>query len=238
MDKPNEDFKTEEVKDGWLACAKVVTTILHDAGMIDKIYINVENTVEALKSQGWLKTSLASPGNIVVWDRTEDYPYLHIGIVTGQNIAINNSSYLKMPVESKIDERPVLFYLAPKNAKEYIGEWGVSRYYTPVKGQEKYYGKAGTYEKDYKMNCQGDCLSTASGYMLAQKDEFKIVACPKNYELGSKFEIEGLGIVTCEDRGGAIKGKRLDLWVGIGDRGLDNVYGTNTSGIKKVYLLK
>lgn len=206
--------------------------------MIDKVYINVEKTIAALKSQGWAETSQSNPGNVIVWDRTKDYPYLHIGIVTSENMAINNSSYVKMPIESKIDERPVLFFLAPKTSKEYVGEWMVSRYYTPVKGQKSYYGKNGTYEKDFKMNCQGDCLSTASGYMLSQKDEHKIVACPKTFELGTKFEIEGLGIVTCEDRGGAIKAKRLDLWAGIGERGLGNVYKPETGGIKKVYLLK
>lgn len=117
VDKPNESFTTEEVKGGWLACAKVVSTILKDAGMIDKIYIRVEDIIEALKADGWRETTIGATGDVVVWDKTDDYPYLHVGIVSGSNEAINNSSYAKMPITSKIDERPVLFYLTKNEQK-------------------------------------------------------------------------------------------------------------------------
>ena len=96
-----------------------------------------------------------------------------------------------------------------------------------------------TYARDKAMNCgPGNCLDTASGYQLSDKDEFKIVACPKTFKFGTKFEIQDVGIVVCEDRGGAIKGKRLDLWAGIGDQGITNIHTrTETSGKKRVWQL-
>ena len=74
------------------------------------------------------------------------------------------------------------------------------------------------------MNCGGDCLHTASGHLLTRDDTWKIVACPPEFKMGTKLHIEDVGDVVCRDRGGAIKKKRLDLWAGIGDEGLDNIY--------------
>lgn len=92
--------------------------------------------------------------------------------------------------------------------------WSITRYYTPVPGQIRYYRK--TYEEDFKVNCSGDCFVTASGYRLKPEDSFKIAACPPEIPFGTKVDIQGIGIVRCEDRGGAIKSKRLDVWSGVG----------------------
>jgi len=99
--------------------------------------------------------------------------------------------------------------------------WNITRYYTPVKGQLKYFRK--TYEEDYAVNCHGDCLSTANSYKLKESDAFKIAACPPEIAFGTKIEIEGIGIVVCQDRGGAIKEKRLDVWAGIGTQALSDM---------------
>jgi len=123
------------------------------------------------------------------------------------------------------------------NNKEDLGSgWRISTYYSVEKGQKKYFN--GGYEGDKAMNCgPGDCLTTASGYVLKKEDSMKIVACPKNYEHGTIMEIEGFGQVRCEDVGGAINGKHLDLWVGIGDEGYANV-GQGSSKNAHVYLIK
>ena len=48
-----------------------------------------------------------------------------------------------------------------------------------------------------------------------------MLACPPNIALGTKlrlvYEWGGEKIAICHDRGGAIKGNRLDMWSGIGD---------------------
>jgi len=114
---------------------------------------------------------------------------------------------------------------------EDIQQFQVSRYYTPIRGQLEYYRD--TYEQDFKVNCMGDCLSTASNYKLKPEDALHVVACPPyneetgvGYKFGTKIDIDSYGEVTCVDRGGAIKGNRIDVWAGIGETGLLNLKKT------------
>lgn len=58
--------------------------------------------------------------------------------------------------------------------------------------------------------CGNDKGITASGIMVQEK---RTIACPPELPFGVKLEIEGLGIFTCEDRGGAIKGNHIDIYV-------------------------
>lgn len=117
-----------------------------------------------------------------------------------------------------------------------IGTWKITRYYTPIKDQKRYF--SGNFANDFYVNCSGDCLVTANGYRLAEKDEYKVVACPSTIKFGTHLHIDGIGEVVCHDRGGAIKGKRLDVWAGIGDRGLDNIYARpETSGYHEVSII-
>jgi 3D (Asp-Asp-Asp) domain-containing protein len=51
---------------------------------------------------------------------------------------------------------------------------------------------------------------TASGAKVTPN---RTLACPKGYAFGTKVHIEGMGEYTCEDRGGAIKGNKFDIYV-------------------------
>jgi 3D (Asp-Asp-Asp) domain-containing protein len=51
---------------------------------------------------------------------------------------------------------------------------------------------------------------TASGYVIQQGDRF--VAAPKNFKFGVKMIIPNYGVVEVKDRGGAIKGNKLDVY--------------------------
>lgn len=68
-------------------------------------------------------------------------------------------------------------------------------------------------EAEIRMNCPSllhGQPKTATGSLPIP---LKTVACDRKY-LHQQFEIEGVGIVTCTDTGGAIKGKgRFDLYV-------------------------
>lgn len=57
---------------------------------------------------------------------------------------------------------------------------------------------------------------TASGYCLKAdgSDAFRICAAGPELRFGTKIEIENLGRVVVEDRGGAITGNRLDIYTG------------------------
>lgn len=51
---------------------------------------------------------------------------------------------------------------------------------------------------------------TASGERVKENHT---LACPKNYAFGTKVKIEGYGVYTCKDRGGAIKGNKFDIYM-------------------------
>lgn len=51
---------------------------------------------------------------------------------------------------------------------------------------------------------------TASGLRVA---ESRTLACPPQFPFGAKIDIDGLGVFRCEDRGGAIKGNRFDVYM-------------------------
>jgi 3D (Asp-Asp-Asp) domain-containing protein len=51
---------------------------------------------------------------------------------------------------------------------------------------------------------------TSSGVKVQAK---RTLACPPEYPFGAKIEIDGVGVLQCEDRGGAIKGNHFDIYM-------------------------
>lgn len=51
---------------------------------------------------------------------------------------------------------------------------------------------------------------TSSGLKV---EEGRTIACPPEFPFGAKIYIEGIGERRCEDRGGAIKGNHIDIYV-------------------------
>lgn len=51
---------------------------------------------------------------------------------------------------------------------------------------------------------------TASGLKVAEN---RTLACPPSFPFGTKMSIEGMGEFRCEDRGGAIKGNHVDIYM-------------------------
>lgn len=121
-----------------------------------------------------------------------------------------------------------------------VVEFSLSRYYSVLPDQRRYYDGR-TYEEDFKINCQGDCLTTANWHQLTDWDKYRSVACPKEYELGTKIYLDGIGEVVCNDRGSAIKKNwwvvRLDVRCWIWDNALDNWKNCPT-GVRKWYIVK
>lgn len=100
------NFRGSDVEWGNLACAKVITYVLKKCGLLDKEYLNVAETVPALKEKGWKShQGPPKPGDIVVYDRTHKTEpdgeivlgHGHIGIVIDENRIMSNSSKTKMP---------------------------------------------------------------------------------------------------------------------------------------------
>lgn len=51
---------------------------------------------------------------------------------------------------------------------------------------------------------------TASGLMVKEN---RTIACPPAFPFGTKLSIDGMGTYVCEDRGGAIKGNHVDIYM-------------------------
>lgn len=137
-----------------------------------------------------------------------------------------------------------LSFIQTAHAGEPLGVWNVTRYYTPVEGQERYYngwtrnvgrcnvanlyyapygGKyKGSYSAEACMQGQGDIFITADGTDLRTQEPFTVAACPVRY-FGRTLHIAEIGYVVCKDTGGAIKGNRVDVWAGIGEEGYENI---------------
>jgi len=51
---------------------------------------------------------------------------------------------------------------------------------------------------------------TASGLMVKENET---IACPPHFPFGTKLSIDGMGTYVCQDRGGAIKGNHVDIYM-------------------------
>ncbi len=58
--------------------------------------------------------------------------------------------------------------------------------------------------------CGNDKGITASGLKVRAN---RTIACPASFPFGVKLKIEGYGTFVCEDRGGAIKGNHIDIYM-------------------------
>lgn len=63
---------------------------------------------------------------------------------------------------------------------------------------------------DDSLEENGGWDKTASGEPFTDE---QTLACPCELPFGTEIEIEGIGVRKCEDRGSAIKGKRLDVFI-------------------------
>ena len=137
-----------------------------------------------------------------------------------------------------------------------LGLWKVTRYYTPVEGQQRYYNgwarnagtckvsnlyyapyggaRVGNYTAELCMQGSGDYFTTADGTDLHYEEPMTIAACPRKY-LGRTLFISEIGYVRCADVGGAVQGNHVDVWAGIGDEGYEKIQ-TAPGGLLQVFL--
>ncbi len=133
VDTPRPEFRSVDVNGGLLACAKVASTILCDAGKLNSVVLGVNDVQDELIKRGWKLQENPKPGevkagDVVIWaavggggacPSAPDYSpgHKHIGIAVGPNEAVNNSSGKRMPVKTEIfKKRPVEAVLKPPEA--------------------------------------------------------------------------------------------------------------------------
>ncbi|HPC34850.1 MAG TPA: N-acetylmuramoyl-L-alanine amidase, partial [Candidatus Absconditabacterales bacterium] len=155
---------------------------------------------------------------------------------------VAEAKVLSIPKETPKPVPPKIVRKKKITDPNYLGEFTLSRYYSVMIGQERYY-KGKTYEEDFKINCHGDCLVPADGKQYSEADIGVAYACPKELPFGTKIRLEfsrGITYGICRDRGSAITSKRLDAWCGIGMQGLTNIeQGKGCfTGKAKIYKMK
>ncbi|HOD40819.1 MAG TPA: hypothetical protein PKL57_09690 [Candidatus Wallbacteria bacterium] len=108
-------FRGADVKGGKVACAKVVSTALKNAGVINRVILGVPDLVSEVKRKGFkeVKAPPFKAGDIVTWrtyDRNKDGKKdndTHIGIVDSNGQAISNSSSRRMPRRHGVNYAPI-----------------------------------------------------------------------------------------------------------------------------------
>jgi len=89
--------KLDALKNGDVACAFFVSSILKIFSLIDWPHATVDSTVRDMLDNGWRKTKKLKPGNVLLWGRNER-GRRHLGFYIGKNKAISNSSKKGYPV--------------------------------------------------------------------------------------------------------------------------------------------
>ncbi len=87
----------------------------------------------------------------------------------------------------------------------------VTAYYKPLPKQKKFV--TGSYRREIRLNGSGT-TSTGKPVRIGYA-----AADPRIFPFGSVLAVPGHGRVIVEDMGSRIKGKRLDIFVGVGDVG-------------------
>lgn len=142
-----------------------------------------------------------------LWSKPEHrFIRLHNWVYLGRRkVTVHSSPFVELANKKWLKYKPLW---------SYEGMFDFTRYYSPMPDQERYFLWR-TYEQDLYENTQWDPLVTSAWVRLHPWLVERVVACPKNYPLWTKFRVEDRFEVTCIDRGGAIEWKRMDIraWI-------------------------
>ncbi len=73
----------------------------------------------------------------------------------------------------------------------------------------KFIGNISAYTAAKDETDSGDGITASGKHVKAHHT----IACPRTYAFGTKVKIQGYGTYVCEDRGGAIKGNKFDIYM-------------------------
>ena len=128
-----------------------------------------------------------------------------LSIIFG-NLCIDNSKELSVAQDNIIDQAIEINQLT-KEVARLNGDMEVLKAYL--------FGYCGEFEITYYDSCYKCCGKTngitASGAKV--QEGITVAADTSIFPMGSKIYIEGIGWRTVQDRGGAIKGNKLDIYI-------------------------
>lgn len=122
------------------------------------------------------------------------------------------SPYERLSCSIGVFEEPYVVDFAPvPESKTRSFPCTVTAYYSPLTGQKRY--EMGSYQAEIRM--EGSGTHGASGIPVFDG----MLAASKDFSFGTKITVPGFGTGTVQDRGGAIRKNRIDVWMGYGDEG-------------------
>lgn len=132
-----------------------------------------------------------------------------------KSILLKPSDLVSVNTEEQIENQtvPVVEAVETKSPEEQAREKVLARYKDKrdkavyPEGQFTINASAYTAAAD---ECGKSDGITASGLKVKEKHT---IACPPQFPLGTKLKIDGYGTYVCEDRGGAIKGNHIDIYM-------------------------
>jgi 3D (Asp-Asp-Asp) domain-containing protein len=116
----------------------------------------------------------------------------------------------------------LLILRAMETGRFYERVFRVTGYYSPLPGQRRYV--TGSYEGDIRLNGRGVMAADQTPVYLG------MAAGPPFMQYGTKVILQDLrghdlpGVYTVHDRGSAIVGDRLDIWVGEGEEAIKKAF--------------
>ncbi|WP_163102675.1 3D domain-containing protein [Peribacillus alkalitolerans] len=157
--------------------------------------------------------SIAEKYNVTV-DQIKDWNNLKYElIVDGQKLVIYTEQAPKAKKKPVAKENTA----AKKEVKDQnpsVNEPAASTTAETAVKEEKVVKEVTVTATAYTADCEGCIGITKTGVDLKANPDKKVIAVdPKVIPLGSKVYVEGYGYATAEDTGGAIKGKRVDLFI-------------------------
>jgi len=143
--------------------------------------------------------SVAIGGSEPAGNRLSISDIMKIGIYPFRNgVATQDNPGISKPESEVSPEEAILARWKEKQ----LGQWNEL-----PKGKFEINASAYTASTD---ECGKSDGTTASGLHVVEN---RTIACPPSYPFGVKVAIEGFGTFRCEDRGGAIKGNRFDIYM-------------------------
>jgi 3D (Asp-Asp-Asp) domain-containing protein/LysM repeat protein len=192
---------------------------------LGEIALNYQVQVNQIKDWNKLNTDLIHPGlNLIIYDEVTD----SVKNAKAQGIKQENTvtSDLEKPVAKSIvtstePKKATIPATAsapqPANPVQVAEPAKTVQAAQPVKAvsSEENDAKEITVKATaYTASCEGCSGTTATGVDLKANPDAKVIAVdPKVIPLGSKVYVEGYGVATAADTGGAIKGNRIDVFI-------------------------
>lgn len=103
--------KIDALRNGDLACAFYVTSLLRIFGLIDRTRTTVIGCEASMLKAGWFHVKRPKIGSVIVWRsktfKASGEAHKHIGFYIGHKMAISNNSKRGMPYIHKYDFRPI-----------------------------------------------------------------------------------------------------------------------------------